>query len=82
MSEEQLKAFLAKVKGDSSLQEKLQSAADPDAVVSIAKETDFMISADDLKKAQSQIRDEELEGVVGGRHNRWFWSCSLCEASS
>ena len=52
MSEEQLKAFLAKVKADTSLQEKLKAAADSDAVLAIAKKTGFMIAADDLKKAQ------------------------------
>ena len=41
MSEEQLKAFLAKVKADTSLQEKLKSAADSDAVLAIAKKTGF-----------------------------------------
>ena len=65
MSEEQLKAFLEKVKADTSLQEMFQAAADADAVVSIAKEAGFSISADDLKKAQ-ELSKEELEGVAGG----------------
>ena len=67
MSEEQLKAFLEKVKGDISLQEKLKAAADADAVVAIAKEAGFSISADDLRNAQDNISEEELEGVAGGR---------------
>ena len=66
MSEEQLKAFLEKVKGDINLQEKLKAAADADAVLAIAKDAGFSISADDLKKAQSEISEEELEGVAGG----------------
>ena len=66
MSEEQLKAFLEKVQGDASLQEKLKAAADANAVVEIAKEAGFTISADDLTKAVSEISDEELEGVAGG----------------
>ena len=66
MSEEQLKAFLEKVKADTSLQEKLKAAADANAVAAIAKEAGFSISADDLTKAQSEISDEELEGVAGG----------------
>ena len=66
MSEEQLKAFLEKVQGDTSLQEKLKAAADADAVTAIAKEAGFMISADDITKAQSELSDEQLEGVVGG----------------
>ena len=66
MSEEQLKAFLEKVKGDTSLKEKLKAASDADGVVAIAKEAGFSISADDLKNAQSEISDEELEGAAGG----------------
>ncbi len=67
MSEEQLKSFLEKVKGDTSLQEKLKAAADADAVVFIAKEEGFSISADDLNIAPStELSDEELEGVAGG----------------
>ena len=66
MSEGQLKAFIEKVKGNTTLQEKLKAAADADAVLAIAKEAGFSISADDLKKAQSEISEEELENVSGG----------------
>lgn len=66
MSKEQLMAFLEKVKTDSSLQEKLKGVADADAALAIAKEAGFMISAEDLKNAQSEISDEELKGVAGG----------------
>ena len=66
MSDEQLKAFLEKVKADTTLQEKLKAAADSDAVLAIAKEAGFSISADDLTKAQSELSEEELEGVAGG----------------
>ncbi|MDC0269675.1 Nif11-like leader peptide family natural product precursor [Synechococcus sp. AH-551-N23] len=73
MSEEQLKAFLEKVQGDTSLQEKLKAAADANAVAAIAKEAGFSISADDLTNAQSELSDKqselsdkELEGVAGG----------------
>ena len=67
MSEEQLKAFREKVKGDSSIQKKLNSASNPDAVVEIAKSAGFVISADDLNKAQMEVSDEELESAAGGR---------------
>ena len=67
MSEEQLKAFLEKVQGEISLQEKLKAAADANAVAAIAKEAGFSISADDLKNAQSAISAEELEAIwLGG----------------
>ena len=71
MSEEQLKAFLEKLKDDSSLQEKLKAASDADAASAIAKEAGFSISADDLKNAQSELSDEELEGVAGGQARGW-----------
>ena len=71
MSEEQLKAFLEKVKGDTTLQEKLKAASDADAVVAIAKEAGFSIAADHLIKALTEISDEELEQAAGG----CIWSC-------
>ena len=64
MSQEQLQAFIEKVQGDTRLQEKFKAAADSDAVLAIAKEAGFMISAD--KMAQSEMTEEELEGVAGG----------------
>ena len=80
MSLEQLKAFLAKVKGDTSLQQKLKAAADVDAVVAIAKEEGFMFSAVDLTKVQSELSEKELEGVSGGGIKIWSqrgdgWGC-------
>ena len=66
MSEEQLKAFLEKVKGDTSLKEKLKAASDADGVVAIAKEAGFKISAEDLKNTKVELSEEELEGVAGG----------------
>ena len=65
MSEEQLKAFMEKVKADTSLQEKLKAAADSDAVVAIAKEAGFSLSAEELNKA-SELSEEDLEGISGG----------------
>ncbi len=73
MSEEQLKAFIEKVKGEASLQEKLKAAADANAIAAIAKEAGFSISADDLTKAQSELSERELEGVAGG----WFSNCGF-----
>ena len=69
MSEEQLKAFLEKVKGDTSLQEKLKAAASPEAAIEIAKEAGFSITAEDIRSMQSEsveLSDEELEGAAGG----------------
>ena len=75
MSQEQLKAFLEAVKADAGLQEKLNAAEDADAVVAIAKEVGFMVSADELQRAQAvgeELSDEELERVSGGG----TWLCT------
>ena len=67
MSEEQLKAFLEAIKADAGLQEKLKAASNADAVVAIAKEAGFMVSTDELRRAQAEaLQDAELEGVTGG----------------
>ena len=66
MSLEQLQEFLKKVQSDTSLQEKLKAAGDSDAVRAIANEAGFSISAEDLKNAQSEFSDKELEGISGG----------------
>ena len=45
----------------------------------IAKEAGFSISADDLTKAQSELSEEELEGVAGGGCNLLqtdLWGCT------
>ena len=77
MSEEQLKAFLEKVQVDTSLQEKLKAAGDSDAVLAIAKDAGFSISADDLTKAQSELSDEDLDEIAGGHQDQQkpfpFW---------
>ena len=81
MSEEQLKAFLEKVKADTSLKEKLKAASDADGVVAIAKEAGFKISAEDLKNAQvTELSDEELEGAAGG--GAYAWSYAVCKRRS
>ena len=72
MSEEQLKAFLEKVKADTSLQEKLKAAASPEAVMEIAKEAGFSITAEDIQSTQSataELTDKELETAAGGCRN-------------
>ena len=67
MSEEQLKAFLERVKGDNSLQEQLKSANDADVVVSIAKEAGFNVTKDDLGERQLNLSDADLERMLGGK---------------
>ena len=62
MSLEQLRAFLEKVKGDTTLQEKLKAAKSSDDVVSIAKEHGHEFTADKI----AELSDEELEGLAGG----------------
>ena len=68
MIEEQLKAFLEKVKGDTSLQEKLNAEVSPEAAIEIAKAASFSITAEDIQSMQSaeplELSDEVLEGTA------------------
>ena len=66
MSLEQLKTFLEKVKGDTSLQDKLKAAKSPADVVNIAKEYGHEFTEDKF----NLLGEEELEAVAGG------WACS------
>ena len=69
MSEEQLKAFLEKVKTDTSLQDKLKAAGSNEAAIEIAKDAGFSISAEDIQSMQTstvELSDEELGNAAGG----------------
>ena len=74
MSDEQLKAFLKALREDAALQEALQGAADADAVVAIAKEVGFLISAEELKRVQTEVSEEELQSMAGG--GIWSMDCT------
>ncbi len=65
MSEEQLKAFIAKVQADTSLQEQLKTeGADH---IAIAKAAGFVITEEEVNAYQArELSDEELESVAGG----------------
>ena len=75
MLEEQLKAFLEKVKADTSLQEKLKAAKSPEDVVGIAKEYGHEFSAYHISQ-YSELSEEELEGVAGGLPSRNIAGCA------
>ena len=68
MSEEQLKAFIAKANADQSIQDKLKAATSPEEVVGIAKEHGHEFTADKITALRkiTALSEEELEGVAGG----------------
>ena len=68
MSEEQLKAFIAKAKDDQSIQEKLKAAKTAEDVVGIAREHGHEFTADKI----TELGEDELEGVAGG-DACWWW---------
>ena len=71
MSEEQLKAFLEKVKSDTKLQEKLGAAITTEEALALAKDAGFLITSEDVQSMQSatDLSDDELENIAGGRRN-------------
>ena len=72
MSEEQLKAFIAKAKDDQSIQDKLKAAKSPEEVVSIAKEHGHEFSEEHL----SGLSEEELESMSGGANTPNLCCCT------
>lgn len=64
MSEDQITAFLEATKANSALQDKLKAASDAHSLVTIAKAAGFVISTEDLNRAQAEVLEEELEGVA------------------
>lgn len=63
MSEEQLKAFIAKVQEDNSLQEQLK--AEGADVVAIAKAAGFTITTEDLNLHRQNLSEDELPKAEG-----------------
>lgn len=49
-----------------------KAAVDADAVMAIAKSAGYMISAQELQKAEVDVSEEELEGVAGGL-TEFYW---------
>ena len=85
MSEEQLNAFLEKVKADTTLQDKLKAAASPEAAIEIAKDAGFAITAEDIQSMQSaplELSDVELEDAAGGNGNPCNGRCTQCPPNS
>ena len=67
MTSDQLSAFITEIKTDSELQEKLNKVTSVEAVIEIAKEAGFSITAEDLKSHMKQaMSDAELESASGG----------------
>lgn len=84
MSEEQLTALLAKLKGDAGLREKIQGAADLDAALGLAQEAGFDISKAEVIQAKQslELSDQQLEDVAGGAIERGEQGCKKLLALS
>ena len=62
----QLLAFYEAIAADPQLQQKLNEAADADAVVTIAKASGFDVTVDELLASVEEASDSELSAVAGG----------------
>lgn len=74
MSEEQLKAFLAKLQGDTLLQAKLEKAPNLEATLTLIKEAGFDVSKDDWLSHEANLSsvldDDSLDDVQGGMSDK------------
>ena len=65
MSQDQLNGFVEALKADSSQLDKINSAKDADAVVAIAKDLGFSITAEELENLiEKNMDDSEVELTV------------------
>ena len=70
MSEDQLSAFLSKVKDSAELQERLAGACVAEEIISIANQSGFPLTKEDwhscIDSVVSDLGDDELESLAGG----------------
>lgn len=67
MSEEQLKAFLTLAAKDVELQQRINQATNVDDIATIANSMGYQFDASALIGFKSNLTDQELESVAGGR---------------
>lgn len=65
MTEQQLTAFLEKLKGDSGLADRIRRAPDAKSYVAIANEAGLSLTAEDLEMSKANLSEAELEGYSG-----------------
>ena len=63
---ENLKKFLEKVSEDRALAEKVSKETDQQALIDLAKEMGFELTAADFAKPAEELKDDELEAISGG----------------
>ena len=77
MTQEQLAAFMEKVKNNPSLAQQLNDAQGVEAVVKLAKDSGFDVSTESVQKI-FDLSEDELEATAGGMHSVAFTGCSAC----
>jgi predicted ribosomally synthesized peptide with nif11-like leader len=65
ISADQFKSFLEAVQADSTLQEKLDAAANAEAAVAIAKDAGFTISVEEIRIGKD-VSSDDLADLCGG----------------
>ena len=62
LSQKRVQAFIAKVRGDNSLQENLKVAGDIEAVIAIANAAGYSINAEDISNAKPVVKQRRARG--------------------
>ena len=79
MSKQQLQLFIAKIKSDTLLQERLKAAQLESAAfdpIAIAKDVGFSITSEDLELHRQNLSDQELEAAAAGNFDKEPCCCS------
>ncbi|WP_114994568.1 Nif11-like leader peptide family natural product precursor [Synechococcus sp. UW179A] len=70
MSEDQLKAFLEKVKADPELQQKIKESKCEGCIVELAEQTGFSITTDDLIDVQLGLDSQQVTELSNEEINK------------
>lgn len=69
MSKENLEQFINKIAENTQLQSQLGEETDTDTLIALGAENGYEFSLEDFQES-TELSDEELDGVAGGRGSR------------
>ena len=64
---ENMKSFLEEISGDREFIEKLTKAETTEALIALAAEKGFALTAEDLEAQDGELNEDELAAVAGGK---------------
>ncbi len=67
MSLDQARLFIEKMKSEEAFRDRILAIKDVDARLAAASEAGFEFTEEEVKEVQSELSDDQLDGVSGGK---------------